>query len=108
MHAADQDVIDSARREQVPDLDTRVANRVTFLDRDPRMLVFPRPLGIAADALEQFMPLGEFDGVVIFAAIGLIDGIDLGVFAFDRFAHCPMSAGRSAAWGAFLAVCRAG
>ena len=64
----------------------RAASRFQISTPESLMLILPRPFGIAADTFEQFVPLGEFDRVVVFPSIRLIDGIDFGVFAFDGFA----------------------
>ena len=74
--ACQQDILNPARFEEVPDFLTAVGNRVLVrIDGDRRVLPEPRAAWVAADAFKFLLPRLVLLGGVILAAIAGIDRV---------------------------------
>ena len=78
VHADEQHVADAARLEQVPDLDAAVTDRVALgIDLDQVHLPLPRAARVAAKLGQVLGPGGVLRGVVVLAAVGVVDRVAL-------------------------------
>ena len=87
MHTHEDDIVDLAGLEQIPDLDTGIADGIAFLiDAEDIDLFCPRGAGVEALCFEFFCPRGMLGRIVILSAVALIDRVDGALFGRDLFA----------------------
>lgn len=83
----EHDLLDLMLFEQVPDFDAAIGNGITIsVNLDAVDLLEPGDFRIATLRGELFVPACMFFEIVIFSAIGLIEGIDAGFFLGDAIA----------------------
>src|SRR5205823_13241733 len=73
--AHEDDVVDVARLQQIPDLHARVADRVALVHLQDVGLALPRGARVTAQGGELGGPVGVFGRLVVLAAVGLVDGV---------------------------------